>query len=63
MKNGCSKIDKIAVWAITNDGVKIGRRIASEIPNVDLYFPDALQKSDEAAYLFDSLSVRLREKF
>ncbi len=60
---GNDKNDTIAVWAITPNGVKIARKIASVMPTADVYLSTKLKTSYHEAIFFDNLSDWLAKQF
>ena len=58
-----AKKDKIAIWVITPNGIKIARRIAADLPDVDLHMSGGLEVTVADALTFDKLSEEIVEKF
>jgi len=55
--------DKIAIWVITPNGIKIARRIAERLPDMDLYASDKSSPGNLKATTFDKLADVMAEKF
>jgi cobalt-precorrin 5A hydrolase len=55
--------DKIAIWVITPNGIKIARRIAARLPDTDVYMSARLNQADVEKLTFDKLSEEMVEKF
>ena len=55
--------DKIAIWIITPNGIKIARRIAARLPGVDMYISAGLKEAALGKLTFDKLSEEMAAKF
>jgi cobalt-precorrin 5A hydrolase len=55
--------DKIAIWVITPNGIKIARRIAARLPDVNVHISGRLNEAGLAKLTFDKLSEEMVEKF
>jgi cobalt-precorrin 5A hydrolase len=58
-----AKRDKIAIWVITPNGIKIARRIAARLPDTDVYMSVRLNQAAIEKLTFDRLSEEMVEKF
>jgi cobalt-precorrin 5A hydrolase len=58
-----AKKDKIAIWVITPNGVKIARQIAKLLPDVDAHMSGRLNEAAIEKLTFDKLSEEMVEKF
>jgi len=58
-----AKRDKIAIWVITPNGIKIARRIAARLPDTDVYMSVRLNQAAIEKLTFDRLSEKMVEKF
>ena len=58
-----AKKDKIAIWVITPNGIKIARRIAERWPDTDVYMSGRLNEAALEKLTFDKLSEEMVEKF
>jgi cobalt-precorrin 5A hydrolase len=57
------KLDKLAVWALTPNGVKLAHRLADALPDMDIYVPNTLAEGKSRHIRFEKLSAALAEKF
>ncbi len=57
------KLDKLAVWAVTPNGVKLAHRLADALPDLDMYVPSTLAEEKTPHIRFETLSAALEEKF
>ena len=57
------KQNKLAVWAVTPNGVKLTDRLADSLPDVDIYVSQNLAEKKTSHILFERLSATLEEKF
>src|SRR5210317_452179 len=57
------KQNKLAVWAVTPNGVKLADRLADSLPDADIYVSRKLVESKSSHFQFDKLSATLEEKF
>jgi cobalt-precorrin 5A hydrolase len=55
--------EKIAIWVITPNGIKMAQRIAASLPNVDVYVSDRLNPAAVEKLTFDKLSEEMVEQF
>ena len=55
--------DKIAIWVITPNGIKIARQIAARLPGVDVYISLRLKEAALEKLTFDKLSEAMVAKF
>jgi len=55
--------DKIAIWVVTPNGIKIARTIAPRLPDVDTYLSVRLSEAAAANLTFDKLSEEMVLKF
>ena len=55
--------NKIAIWVVTPNGIKIARRIAALRPYADTYLSVRLSEATGAILTFDKLSEELSQKF
>ena len=55
--------DKIAIWVITPNGIKIAQRIAASLPDVDVYMSGRLNQTVIEKLTFDKLSEEMLEQF
>ena len=55
--------DKIAIWVITPNGIKIARRIAARLPDTDVYMSGRLNQAVSQKLTFEKLSDEVDEKF
>ena len=58
-----AKKDKIAIWVITPNGIKIARRIAARLPDVDVHMSGRLKEAALEKLTFGKLSEEMVEKF
>jgi cobalt-precorrin 5A hydrolase len=58
-----AKRDKIAIWVITPNGVKIARQIAKLLPDVDVHMSAQLNEAAIEKLTFDRLSEEMVQKF
>ena len=57
------KINKLALWAVTPNGLKIADRLADSLPGVDTYVSQKLTEKKASHILFEKLSGAIKEKF
>ncbi|MFC1578198.1 cobalt-precorrin 5A hydrolase [Thermodesulfobacteriota bacterium] len=57
------KQNKLAVWAVTPNGVKLADRLADSLPDADIYVSQNLAEKNTLHILFERLSATLEEKF
>ena len=57
------KQNKLAVWAVTPNGVKLTDRLADGLPDADIYVSQNLAEKRTSHILFERLSATLEEKF
>ena len=55
--------NKLAVWAVTANGLKLAGRLADSLPDADIYVSQHLAEQKPSHLLFGSLSAALEEKF
>jgi len=55
--------NKIAIWVVTPNGIKIARRIAALLPYADTYLSVRLSEAAASILTFDKLSEELVQKF
>ena len=54
---------KIAVWAVTPNGVRLTDRLADSLPHADIYVSQNLAEKNTSHILFEKLSATLEKKF
>jgi cobalt-precorrin 5A hydrolase len=54
---------KLAIWAVTPNGVKLTDRLAESLPDVDIYVSGNLAEKKSTHIHFERLSATLEEKF
>ena len=57
------KQNKLAVWAVTPNGVKLAHKLADSLPDADIYISQNLAEKNPSHILFDKLSATLEENF
>lgn len=57
------KQNKLAVWAVTPNGVKLTERLADSLPDADIYVSRNIAERNTSHILFERLSATLEEKF
>ena len=57
------KQNKLAVWAVTPNGVKLTDKLADNLPGVDIYVSQNLTETKSSHIRFETLSAALDEKF
>ena len=57
------KQHKLAVWAVTPNGVKLTDRLADSLPDADIYVSQNLAEKKSSHILFERLSAAIEEKF
>jgi cobalt-precorrin 5A hydrolase len=55
--------DRIAIWVVTPNGIKIARRIAALLPDVDTYISVRLSEAAATNLRFDKLTEEMVQKF
>ena len=55
--------NKLAVWAVTPNGVKLTDRLADSLPDADIYVSRNLAEKKSTHIQFEKLSATLEEKF
>ena len=57
------KLQKLAVWAVTPNGVKLADRLADRLPEADIYVSRNLAEKKSTHSHFERFSATLEEKF
>ena len=57
------KKNKLAVWAVTPNGVKLADRLADSLPDADIYVSQNLAEKKSSYILFERLAATLEDKF
>jgi cobalt-precorrin 5A hydrolase len=57
------KQNKLAVWAVTPNGVRLTDRLADSLPDADIYVSQDLAEKNTSHILFEKLSATLEKKF